>query len=150
MSTYLTDEELPPLPSTNTVPRDYYTRDQLQEYARAAIATQPPAVQGEPNRPDILERLSYHALERDDLTLDECLAYLAKGWAKVHGRTERQMVMQILALLAGQAASTPSREVEPPRGVVQVCPIRDAACAEIPSAMRCEGCGIHSRGEGES
>ena len=77
--------------------------------ARAALASQQ-AVKGEPNRPDILERLSYHVLERDDLTLDECLDYLAKGWAKVHGRTERQMVMQILALLAGQTASPPSRE----------------------------------------
>lgn len=54
----------------------------------------------EPSRPDILERLSYHRLERDDLTLDECLSFLSKGWKETHGRTERQMVMQILELLA--------------------------------------------------
>lgn len=60
----------------------------------------PVAQQAEPCRPDILERLTYHSLERDDLTLDDCLSYLAKGWYEVHGRTERQLVMQILALLA--------------------------------------------------
>ena len=31
-------EELPPLPETNTVPRDYFTADQMREFARAAIA----------------------------------------------------------------------------------------------------------------
>lgn len=56
-------------------------------------------------RPDIIERLSYHAHERDDLTLDECLDVVATGWSKVHGRSERQMVMQIMALLAGQPAA---------------------------------------------
>lgn len=63
-----------------------------------------PAAQAEQHRPDVLERLTYHALERDDLTLEECLSFLADGWRKVHGRTERQMVMQILALLAGAPA----------------------------------------------
>lgn len=58
-----------------------------------------------PCRPDVLERLSYHVLERDDLTLDECWDVLATGWAKVRGRTERHMVMQIMELLAGQPAS---------------------------------------------
>lgn len=59
----------------------------------------------EPVRPDILERLTYHQFERDDLSLDECLDVLASGWKKVHGRTAREMVMQILALLAGQPAA---------------------------------------------
>lgn len=63
-----------------------------------------PAAKAEQHRPDVLERLTYHALERDDLTLEECLSFLADGWRKVHGRTERQMVMQILALLAGAPA----------------------------------------------
>lgn len=72
--------------------------------AAVTMAATPPsaveAAQPEAVRPDILERLSYHARERDDLTLDDCLSYLAKGWRNVHGRTERQMVMQILELLA--------------------------------------------------
>lgn len=72
----------------------------------AAIAAHEQArVVGEPvARPDILEKLTYHALERDDLTLDECLDFLAQEWRKVHGRTDRQMVMQILSLLAAVAA----------------------------------------------
>lgn len=28
---------LPPLPETNTVPRDYYTREQIQSYAKLAV-----------------------------------------------------------------------------------------------------------------
>lgn len=64
-----------------------------------AASTVPPAA--DPCRPDLLERLTYHQLERDDLTVDECLSYLSqRGWKEVHGRTDRQMVMQILALLA--------------------------------------------------
>jgi hypothetical protein len=67
---------------------------------QAARAT-PPAPAPEPARPDILEKLTYHALERDDLTLDDALEYLARGWTKIHGRTERQLILQLTALLAG-------------------------------------------------
>lgn len=66
-------------------------------------------VPSEPSRPDILERLTYHALERDDLTLDQCLSFLAKGWREVHGRDERALVLQILALLAATPVN-PSKE----------------------------------------
>ncbi|MBN9411370.1 MAG: Lar family restriction alleviation protein [Burkholderiales bacterium] len=56
----------------------------------------------EPNRHDVLEKLSYHALERDDLSLEECLTYLRTGgWHEVPGRADRAMVLQITALLAG-------------------------------------------------
>lgn len=83
----------------------------VRQYLRD-LPTQPAAqATPEPVRPDIIERLTYHQLERDDLSLDDCLAYLASGWKKVHGRTERQMVMQLLALLAGQPA-TPEPEWE--------------------------------------
>ena len=51
-------------------------------------------------RPDILERLTYHQHERDDMTLDDALDYLAAGWMRVHGRTERQLILQICSLLA--------------------------------------------------
>lgn len=75
-------------------------------HACAATAVVDHAQQpAEPARPDIIERLSYHALERDDLTLDDCLDYLASGWKRVRGRSEREMVMQILALLAASPAS---------------------------------------------
>jgi hypothetical protein len=59
----------------------------------------------EPVRPDILEKLSYHLLERDDMTLDDCLTYLQTGgWHKVRGRTERSMVLQLTDLMASAPA----------------------------------------------
>ncbi|MES2958501.1 MAG: Lar family restriction alleviation protein [Pseudomonadota bacterium] len=61
----------------------------IDEITQLIGATPLPAVP-QPAHPDIL----------DDLTLDDCLSFLAIGWKKVHGRTERQMVMQILALLS--------------------------------------------------
>ncbi len=129
----------------------FWSRAQLiykeLEQARAALASQQ-AVKGEPARPDILERLSYHTLERDDLTLDECLAYLAKGWAKVHGRTERQMVMQILALLAGQSASPPSRDPLTDEQIAELYvewSVRDGSTfADLIRAVEAHH-GIHSR-----
>lgn len=69
----------------------------------------------EPRRPDLLERLSYHALERDDLTVEDCIEYLANGWTRVHGRTERQMVMQLLHLMAGGYASEREAALEAER-----------------------------------
>ena len=33
----MTPADLPPLPETNTVPRDYYTREQIQSYAKLAV-----------------------------------------------------------------------------------------------------------------
>ena len=66
----------------------------------------PAPKQAEPSRPDILEKLTYHSLERDDMTLDDCLTFLRTGgWHEVHGRTEREMVLQLTELLA--AAPTP-------------------------------------------
>lgn len=63
------------------------------------------AQQGEPSRPDIIEKLSYRRHERDDMTLDDCLTYLQTGgWHKVHGRTERHMVLQLTELLAAAPA----------------------------------------------
>lgn len=76
------------------------------------------------NRPDIIEKLTYHKYERDDLTLDEALDYLAKGWKSVHGRTERQLIFQIVALLAAapkecatvpQVVQAPTDEQQVPR-----------------------------------
>lgn len=70
-----------------------------------AAAPAPQAQQGEPSRPDIIEKLSYHRRERNDMTLDNCLTYLQTGgWHKVHGRTERNMVLQLTDLLAAAPA----------------------------------------------
>lgn len=67
---------------------------------------QPAEKQGEASRPDLLEKLTYHALECDDMTLDEVLEVLANGWKKVHGRTERQFLLQLVRLMAS-APSAP-------------------------------------------
>lgn len=59
-------------------------------------------MQEEAGRPDIIERLSYHANERFDMTLDDCLSYLSRGgWLEIPGRNTRELVLQLLALLAG-------------------------------------------------
>lgn len=84
--------------------------------ALAAIASSSAAGQGEPVAPEVLERLSYHQLERDDLTLDECLEVLANGYRKVRGRTDRQMILQLTALLAA----------------AQPAPVGDAPAVELP------------------
>lgn len=49
-----------------------------------------------------IELLTNHRHERDDMTLDEVLSYLTSGWEKVHGRTERHLVLQLCALLAAE------------------------------------------------
>lgn len=65
----------------------------------------------DPARPDIIEKLSYHKFERDDLTLDDCLTYLrTNGWHEVHGRNERQMILQMTELLAQQPAQEPVKQ----------------------------------------
>jgi len=65
-------------------------------------------------RPDLIEKLSYHKHECDDLTLDEALDFLAQGWKKVHGRTERQLILQIVRLFASQPSNATT---VPPVGV---------------------------------
>ncbi|WP_234197099.1 hypothetical protein [Pseudacidovorax sp. NFM-22] len=99
---------------TKVEPEQDILRDRMRAAVTAVIghaalapqtaATTVPATP-EPCRPDILERLTYHQLERDDLTIDECVSYLNEhGWNDVRGRAEREMVMQILALLAAAPA----------------------------------------------
>jgi hypothetical protein len=78
--------------------------------ARAALSAPPPAQAAEAQRPDILEKLTYHAHERDDMTIDDLLEVLASGYRKVHGRTERQMQLQLLALLAASPSPAASAE----------------------------------------
>lgn len=76
------------------------------EVALAPAAPGAAAAAPEPARPDILEKLTYQALQRDDLSLDECLTFLrTSGWHEVPGRTPREMVLQILSLLASQPST---------------------------------------------
>lgn len=48
----------------------------------------------------IIEALSYHGFERDDLTLDECVEIIRRNYKKVRQRSDRAMVLQIAELLA--------------------------------------------------
>lgn len=52
-------------------------------------------------RPHVLEKLSYHEGARDDMSLEECISFLANGWRETPGRTTTQLVLQLTELLAG-------------------------------------------------
>lgn len=94
--------------------------------AAPIVATVP----SEPLRPDILEKLTYHKYERDDMSLDDCLEYLANGWKKIAGRPERALIMQITELLASQPCAAPSTAAE------QASDVRNDALEE--AAKRCD------------
>lgn len=79
------------------------------KYAGIAQADQ----QLEPCRPDLLENLTYHASECDDMTLNDVLDVLANGWKKVHGRTERQFLLQLVRLMASAPEQANLEEVVP-------------------------------------
>lgn len=85
----------------------YFANDgKERDWSEQEAQAQQPAQ--EPARPDIIEKLSYHKFERDDLTLDDCLSYLrTNGWHEVHGRNERQLILQLSELLAAQPAQEP-------------------------------------------
>lgn len=89
-----------------------------------------------PARPDLVNRLSYLAHERDDLAISDAVSYLGTGWSQVRGRTERQLVMQILALMAGAPAAKPLRPEactnrDDPRGCFRVrCQLGNACIEE--------------------
>lgn len=59
------------------------------------------------SRPDILEKMTYHQHERDDMTLGDCLEYLTNRWKKIHQRPERALIMQITELLAAAPNELP-------------------------------------------
>lgn len=65
-----------------------------------------PAAPDNVARPDLIENLTYHAHERDDMTIDELLQTLSKdGYRKVRQRTHRQLELQLLSLLSSQPAA---------------------------------------------
>ena len=68
-------------------------------------------VAGEPHSPHVVEALSWHQHERDDLSIDDAVDVIRNGWKRVHGRTERQMLLQIAALLVAAPSSQPAEPV---------------------------------------
>ena len=90
--------------------------------AKVTVSAAPQQAEAVPPRPDIIEKLTYHARERDDMTLDDCLSYMnTNGWHKVRGRTERELILQITALLA---AAPPAQQ--PQAQAVPLDVVRDA------------------------
>lgn len=63
-----------------------------------------PAAADNCRRPHVLEKLSYHEGARDDMSLEECMSFLANGWKETPGRTYTQLVLQITELLAAAPA----------------------------------------------
>jgi hypothetical protein len=63
-----------------------------------------PAAADNCRRPDLLEKLSYHEGARWDMSLEECLSYLANGWKETPGRTHTQLVLQLTELLSAASA----------------------------------------------
>lgn len=59
-----------------------------------------PAAADNCRRPDLLEKLAYHEGARQDMSLEDCLSFLANGWKETPGRTYTQLVLQITELLA--------------------------------------------------
>lgn len=118
----------------------------------AATYTAPPpapVAAPEPVAPAILEAMSWHANERDDLTLEDAVKAFRFGWKEVRGRSEREMLAQIIELLAAAPAVAEGwRDLTPvevrsifrrwehcqenPLGLFKR--FKDAACAAAPSA----------------
>lgn len=63
-----------------------------------------PAAADNCRRPDLLEKLSYHEGARWDMSLEECLSYLANGWKETPGRSHMQLVLQLTELLSAASA----------------------------------------------
>lgn len=63
-----------------------------------------PAAADKCRAPHVLEKLSYHEGARYDMSLEDCLSYLANGWKETPGRSYTQLVLQLAELLAAAPA----------------------------------------------
>jgi len=59
-----------------------------------------PAAADNCRRPDLLEKLTYHEGARHDMSLEDCMSFLADGWKETPGRSYTQLVLQLTELLA--------------------------------------------------
>lgn len=105
------------LPTATILDTGAITSWEAECFARGALAMRNAAADlveqheaQEPVAPAILEALSYHGRERDDLTLEEAISVIRTGWRTVSGRTERAMVLQIAALLSAQPTLAATQE----------------------------------------
>lgn len=95
---------------------DVLTLEQARELMRNLVIptalSAAPAAPGEPCAPHILEALSYHGRERDDLTLEEAVEAFRHGYKKVRQREDRAMLAQIIDLLASAPAAPQGEQPE--------------------------------------
>jgi hypothetical protein len=80
----------------------------IKDMLRAAFDAAPTlgsTPQAEPVAPAILEAISWHARERDDLTLEEAVEAFRHGYKKVRQRSDRAMLLQLIDLMASAPAS---------------------------------------------
>lgn len=84
----------------NAFPVRYFWDCEPQAADAPAQAAAPDTV-----APAILEALSWHGRERDDLTLEEAVKAFRFGYKEVRQRDDRAMLGQIIELLAGGPAS---------------------------------------------
>jgi hypothetical protein len=92
--------------------------ERATNYANAEIkgwSTMRPAhlvrqAQAEPVAPAILEAISWHARERDDLTLEEAVEAFRFGYKKVRQREDRAMLLQLIHLMASAPAGAQNAE----------------------------------------
>lgn len=66
----------------------------------------------EPAAPAILEAISWHAGERDDLTLEDAVEALRHGYKKVRQRDDRAMLLQLIDLMASGPAKESAPEIK--------------------------------------
>jgi len=90
-----------------------YTAEQVRALIDTIAALVEQHEAQEPVAPAILEALSYHGRERDDMTLEEAISVIRHGWRQVSGRTERAMVLQIAALLSAQPTLAATQAANP-------------------------------------
>lgn len=89
------------LPTLETEPRQPLAMgNHFLRLALRPVRNPEPAAADNCRRPDLLEKLAYHEGARCDMSLEDCLSFLANGWKETPGRSYTQLVLQLTELLA--------------------------------------------------
>lgn len=89
------------LPTLETEPRQPLAMgNHFLRLTMRPVRNPEPAAADNCRRPDVLEKLAYHEGARCDMSLEECLSFLANGWKETPGRSYTQLVLQLTELLA--------------------------------------------------
>jgi hypothetical protein len=89
------------LPTLETQPRQPLAMgNHGMRFSLRPVRNPDPAAADNCRRPDLLEKLTYHEGVRHDMSLEDCLSFLADGWKEAQGRSYTQLVLQLTELLA--------------------------------------------------